>query len=50
MGVILLSAVTVAYGLVALDFFLKDNLAMAAVFAGYAFSNLGFIWVAHAQS
>lgn len=43
MGTPLLIAVTLAYGWVAVDFYLKGDISMAWVFAGYVLANGGFI-------
>lgn len=46
MSTTLLVCVTVAYALVALDFYIKGDAAMSWVFAGYVAANGGFIYQA----
>ena len=46
MGSGLILIVMLIYSLVAIMEFIKGNLGMTIVFAGYAFSNIGLAWMA----
>jgi hypothetical protein len=37
---------TVCYGWAAVGFYIQNNHTMAAVFAGYMFSNVAFVYIA----
>lgn len=45
MSPVLILVVMVIYAIISVDLFISGKPAMAAVFAGYAFSNIG-LWVA----